>query len=468
MKKKIIRRGLFCLLIVISYLILGTWMPFLYHKQPGDETQKNFHVEDLKSDTRGTEKAAYITDNQNAMEYRFHMCEDAKKEILFSTFDFNADEAGKDMMAMLLHAANRGVKVRMIVDGISGLLDVKGSPYFQALAANENITLKIYNPVNLLLPWKAECRMHDKYLITDDQMYVLGGRNTMNLFLGEYSGGKNEDTEVFVKEEGEKEGTSIEELQQYFEKIWEYKGSKTQKKKENKKETDAKKELIQRYEKVKELYGTTEADKFYQNGLMETNKITLLSNPIEAENKTPDLWYCLSEIMKTGQNISVYTPYVILSNDMKKDIKEICQHAENVEFFINDPKKGANPWGCTDYLNQKQKLLDLGLEIREYRRDHSLHTKNIVVDDRISIVGSMNLDMRSAYLDTELMLVLDSKDFNAKIRDKISDDKNYCKSIKKGEDYQYGSHYTEKDFDTKKKVMYQILRVLIRPIRCLL
>lgn len=465
MKKKWIKRGIFFLLL---YFILGAWLPFLIHMQPSKEFQKQFNAEEVKSDNKGTEWVSYVTDNQKAMEYRFHMCEDAKSELIFSTFDFNADDAGKDMMAMLLHAANRGVKVRIIIDGISGMLDVKGNSYFQAIASNENITLKIYNPVNLMLPWKVECRMHDKYLISDDRMYLLGGRNTMNLFLGDYEGGKNEDTELFVQEEKEKEGTSIEQLQQYFEKIWAYKGAKKQKKKETKKIKAAREELETRYEAVKKNYNLTSAQKLYQDGKMETNKITLLSNPIEAKNKKNELWYCLSEIMKTGKQISVYTPYVILSKDMEKDIKEICNSAKQVEFFINDPNKGANPWGCTDYLNQKQKLLNLGLQMREYRRDHSLHTKNIVIDDRISIVGSMNFDMRSAYLDTELMLVVDSKELNAKIRNKIEDDKTYCKSIKKGEDYQYGSHYKEKELDTKKKVMYQILRILIRSIRCLL
>ena len=44
--------------------------------------------------------------------------------------------------------------------------------------------------------------------------------------------------------------------------------------------------------------------------------------------------------------------------------------------------------------------------------DHSLHTKTILVDDRLSAVGSYNYDMRSTYLDTEMMLVIDSPELN--------------------------------------------------------
>ena len=49
--------------------------------------------------------------------------------------------------------------------------------------------------------------------------------------------------------------------------------------------------------------------------------------------------------------------------------------------------------------------------------EHAVHTKTVLVDDNISIVGSYNLDMRSTYLDTELMLVIESKRLNEEIRD---------------------------------------------------
>lgn len=48
----------------------------------------------------------------------------------------------------------------------------------------------------------------------------------------------------------------------------------------------------------------------------------------------------------------------------------------------------------------------------EYEGGYSYHGKSILIDDDISIVGSFNIDMRSAYLDTELMLVIDSREIN--------------------------------------------------------
>lgn len=71
------------------------------------------------------------------------------------------------------------------VDGASGFLDVKKDPVFKALAGHKNVELKIYNPIDLLQPWKLQARLHDKYLIVDRKVYLLGGRNTTDLFLGE-------------------------------------------------------------------------------------------------------------------------------------------------------------------------------------------------------------------------------------------------------------------------------------------
>ena len=65
-----------------------------------------------------------------------------------------------------------------------------------------------------------QARLHDKYLIIDDQMYTLGGRNTTNLFLGDYSKGKNNTTRscLFYETDPGKnmQNTSMSQLQTYF------------------------------------------------------------------------------------------------------------------------------------------------------------------------------------------------------------------------------------------------------------
>ena len=118
--------------------------------------------------------------------WRLRLIESAKENIMLSIFDFRDDNSGQDMMAALLNAADRGVKVQILVDGINGTLYLKGSRNFRELTSHENVEVKLYNPITLIKPWKNNYRMHDKYLIADDFAYILGGRNTDDLFLGNY------------------------------------------------------------------------------------------------------------------------------------------------------------------------------------------------------------------------------------------------------------------------------------------
>ena len=104
---------------------------------------------------------------------------------------------------------------------------------------------------------------------------------------------------------------------------------------------------------------------------------------------------------------------------MYDDLSQLTDNNVSVEIITNDVAKGANPWGCTDYLNEKEKIWRTGVKVYEYMAPHSCHTKAVLIDDRMSIVGSYNLDMRSTYLDTELMLAVDSTELNAIIRGKL-------------------------------------------------
>lgn len=443
-------------------------LPYVGHKKVSGNIKKEFQAEDCYGDTKGQERVAYINDNVEALKYRLKMISEAKEEVILSTFDFNADSSGKDVMCALLEAAERGVKVRVIVDGGNGFLDmkVKSAEWFQALASHENIDIQIYNPVNLLKPWKLQARLHDKYVIVDDKMYLLGGRNTTNLFLGDYSDSKNIDRELFVYKEDESSKGSIHQLKAYFESVWNLKDSKEY---ECKKETEEVKQCLSdlknRTEKVKKLYPEAYEEWNWQELTVDTNKVTLLQNPIEAENKEPVMWYTITELMKSGDDVTVYTPYIICGKEMYEDLTQICEETETVEIITNDVSSGANPWGCTDYLNQKEKIWATGVQVYEFMGEHSSHTKAVLIDERMSLVGSYNMDMRSTYQDTELMLAVDSVALNEQIRQEAERDKLASRTMTESGEYEYGPEYQAKEMSTGKKIFYGVLRVITVPIR---
>ncbi len=453
-------------LIFLAAYLMAAACPYLKHKEVSQEYKDQIKKIDFYGDRPGGERVAYVDDNTEALVLRLQMIEMAQEEIILSTFDFNADQSGKDMMSALMHAARRGVQVKVIVDGLSGFLDLRGNEWFQALALEEGVEIRIYNPVNLLKPWQLQARLHDKYLIVDDSIYLLGGRNTTNLFLGDYSSSKNIDRELLVYEQEPSADSSLMQVKEYFQRVWELECSKDYIcKKQTKKVTDTRTALEERYEKLPELYPEMLETPDWEARMMETDKVTLLSNPIEPENKAPNMWYALNQLMKTGEQVTVYTPYIICGKEMYQDLEQLCQETDQVEIITNDVTSGANPWGCTDYMNQKENIWATGVTVYEYLGDHSSHTKAVLVDDTISVVGSYNMDMRSTYQDTELMLVVDSPELNQVIRKEAEHDKTCSRFMTSSGAYEYGENYVAREMSWKKKIYYGIFRVITVPIR---
>ena len=197
--------------IWLIYVAVCLVLPPLYHKLP----VKEIRIYEENENMDGQERVLSIDNNMDALLWRLRLIESAKETIVLATFDFRDDNSGQDMMSVLFNAADRGVKVRILVDGINGTLRLTGRRNFQELAAHENVEVKLYNPITLVKPWKNNYRMHDKYLIADDFAYILGGRNTDDLFLGNYADSYNEDRDILVYETVPGKGHSFIQLQEY-------------------------------------------------------------------------------------------------------------------------------------------------------------------------------------------------------------------------------------------------------------
>ena len=152
---------------------------------------------------------------------------------------------------------------------------------------------------------------------------------------------------------------------------------------------------------------------------------------------------------------------------MYDTLNEIASHAQ-LKIILNAVEKGSNPWGCTDYLNQKKKILNTGADVYELMNEVPVHTKAVLLDDRLSVVGSYNLDMRSTYLDTELMLVIDSKELNQQIQFTEGTYIEKSKEVLSNGQETEGGQYETKELNWQKKLFYGVLRIIIRPLRQLL
>lgn len=407
------------ILLFVGYLILGGITPYVRQPEVGEDYQKQFDVESFYADETSGDRAAIVESNGNALRERIRMIEHAKERIILCTFDFRSDTAGEQMLSALMSAAERGIRVQILTDGFNFLTHMRGNPYFHALVRTENIEFKVYNPVNLLTPWKGMSRMHDKYLIADEEIYLLGGRNTFDYFLGDQKGHKNYDRDVLVYNTGSEE-SSLYQVRDYFEGVWKLDYCKVWKPGDWLTHADsvneASEELHLIYNDMKAEHGDWFEKADYESCTVATNKITLLSNPTGLYSKEPWVFYGLGQLMQNArEKVVIHTPYIICNKMMYDTFADVCDNGIGVTIMTNSAQNNGNPFGAADYVLHKEKILETGIKVLEYDGGISYHAKSVVVDDDLAIVGSFNMDMKSVYQDTELMLVVNSKELAAQL-----------------------------------------------------
>ena len=417
--------------------------------------------------TDGTERAVIVEDNSEALLSRVRMIQNAQSEIILSTFDFMSDESGRIMLGALCGAADRGVKVNVLVDGFDGVLHTKWNPYFYALSAKENVSFMMYNEINPFTMYKGMARMHDKYLIVDRQIYMLGGRNTFNYFLGDYSDYKNYDRDVLVWRStpaAEQEKASVNELLAYYETV---KNSGECSRSANGKSLadrycvkHAAERIAQDYEKYCSEHEELLENYSYEDNTFPVESIALLSNPVNAGVKEPVVWHKLMSLIDSAEDsVKLHTPYIIC-NDMMYDTLKDAAAGKNVTVMTNSVANNGNSFGAADLEKNRDRMLDTGVTLLEYDGGVSYHGKSIVIDDDISVVGSFNMDMRSAYLDTELMLVIKSDELNAQLRGIMSEyEKSAVTALPDG-GYDNPGNVVPQEITTKRRVRKNIIKSL--------
>lgn len=460
------------LLIFLFFYIIGSLLCYPLLTKKHVLKQKEKHTEQATKEMIDRSAAVCcLDDNEQALVYRLALIESAQQELIMTTFDMSDGESGQDLMAAMLQAADRGVRIRLMVDGINAWLKLERSDLFGAFSTHPNIEIRFYNPIRVTKLWKLNYRMHDKYLIADDTAYILGGRNSNNLFLGAYRDTYNIDRDLYVLEEAdamqEKEQNSLQDIRAYFEEIWAQPDQKIFRKKETAKTEEELAFLREHYKELQIAYpqAFSDTEALLTQDLIRVESIEFLHNPLQADEKVPSVYQRICQEMEQGEDILIQTPYIICDKGMYQDLTALSKAGKQIDIITNAVESGANPWGCTDYLNERKHILETGAGVYACMAGQSLHTKTVLIDDKTSIVGSYNLDLRSTYLDTELMLLVKSKELNRQLREQAVTYQEKSIYEKAGEPSQTGSLYEKKEMSGSQKIIYSILRILIRPIR---
>jgi putative cardiolipin synthase len=372
---------------------------------------------------------------QDALAARLDIVEHAQNSIDIQYYLYHDDRAGRLLSAALLRAADRGVKVRMLVDDIHGV----DGRLMRILDAHPNIEVRCYNPfqmknwrvLEMLLDFhRVDRRMHNKQLTVDSELSIVGGRNIGDEYFGSSDELAFADLDVLVQ------GPVVLGLENSFEAYWR---SPRSKKIDRHSEAHKQKELAglrQRLAAMVEQDGPALSRQIDDSAFMQARKdgevlrqecqAAMLADSPEKGGAVENSAVArgIAQTLRNAQkDVLLLSAYFVPGEKGSEELEAARQHGVAVKVITNSLASTDVVAVHAGYVPYRKRLLEAGVELWEMKpvlakkgRHHfsmrpssraSLHTKAYFFDQRYLFIGSFNMDPRSAALNTEMGLLFD-------------------------------------------------------------
>ena len=384
-----------------------------------------------------------LVDGMSALGARIRLIESAEKSIDAQYFLMKADTAGHVIAGALLRAADRGVKVRFLLDDVFTTVKDVG---LEVLNAHPNIEVRLFNPVsrrgigflNFIGDFRrANRRMHNKSFTVDNQVTIVGGRNIADEYFELRPVGEFLDLDVLGI------GPVAAEVSAVFDRFWNHERSlplEAVTTKFSPEEIEAERQKsIREFETVSDsAYHKARSSPLILD-LMEdrrqlysapadviTDEPDKLVNAIEREQRV--LVNHLAQVINDAEEeVLVITPYLVPGDDGLAFWTSIAARGVRVVILTNSLASNNHTPVHSAYSKYRKPLIEAGVELYEVRANAAppvgsaapktltLHTKAIIVDRRHVFIGSLNLDPRSIDINSEMGLLIDSPEMGARI-----------------------------------------------------
>ncbi|KYJ86771.1 phospholipase D family protein [Sulfurovum riftiae] len=348
---------------------------------------------------------------------------------------WDQDETGRLLALHTLRVADRGVKVRVLLDdiGLQGRDEM-----IAAMDAHPNIEIRIFNPFSnrglhaldfLTDTDRVNHRMHNKTVIMDNAFAVVGGRNIGNHYFGVSEDINFRDLDIAAV------GPIVREISKMYDYFWNGKWSVPISVIVKKKYTMAelekeRKKLEEKVKKDRYPYPLAQDSSVLQHrlkqllkGFVWTKGEVLWNDPEQMkrseEKQTHTMVYALHDRLdKVKKSLFVESAYFIPRNEGIAHLIALRKKGIRIRILTNSLKSNDVLAAYAGYNNYRKELLRNGIEIYELRDDAGasriinntpvkkkvrtgLHAKVIVFDEKDVFVGSFNLDPRSSRINTE-------------------------------------------------------------------
>lgn len=408
-----IKRLLICYLVFVCVFAIGIY--YIPKHTFATMDPSTYYQEDV-----GCDRVVLVEHPQEAFSRRVELIRSAKKTLDVCYHNIKKGESADCFVGELIQAADRGVHVRVLLDDVLGGLQGEHKNLKLALLSHPNIEYRGYNPIHLLKPWDFHVRLHDKFIIADDAAMMLGGRNIGDEYFDPpyYDGKVTNDRDVLVlntkANTKQSKDSVLADGAFYMNELWTSNRTAPQEELSNKELEEGKqaqsdaKAICNRWQKeYKDYYFPKET---MEHVSLPTHQVSLLHNPLDGYKKEPVVGATVCNLLKNGKDIIIQTPYATANKYLLHALKMIA-HDADVTLLTNSLASSPNYPAFSNYITQRKKFIQTGVNIYEYQSKDSIHGKTCLANERLSIVGSLNLDDRSLYIDTESVLVIDSKPF---------------------------------------------------------
>ena len=392
-------------------------------------------------DTHGGLSGFYpLNQGMDALGVRLRLAEIAEKSIDLQYFLMKDDTAGAVMMNALLKAADRGVRVRFLLDDIFTTAKDRG---LLLIDQHPNIEVRLFNPVsrrgfhtlNFVGDFRqANRRMHNKSFTVDNQISVVGGRNIAD----EYFQLKTES--VFIDFDVLALGPIAAEISESFDIYWNHSRAvpmhQVADNKEDEELEEVRAEIAEEFDGIydtvykqaleSQLLQDLMADRqplFAANAVVLSDSPDKLINDIHEDHMqlATDL---LDVLLSARQEVIFISPYYVPGEGGVQLVRDLVNKGIRVIILTNSLASNNHVPVHGGYARYRKDVIRAGAELYEARANAAhevegteegpdamtLHTKAFLIDRRYLFVGSLNLDPRSIAINAEMGLLIDSAD----------------------------------------------------------
>ena len=394
--------------------------------------------DELAASPGSAPKALLVQDPEFALMSRIDLIDAADHGIDAQYFIWQNDPTGILVVHKLLDAADRGVRVRVLVDDVQmeGLVD-----RLSALDEHPNVEIRIFNPfsvrlrVGLSLFRFAEFaidgnrlnhRMHNKLLVADNQLAILGGRNIGDDYFGRDPERNFIDTDILLS------GPVVHDLSEGFDVYWNSRWSYPVRALINWSlfPVDLKtvrERIWARLGERPELMRAVQQERprlvpmLVAQGAPLDWSTAIVDDPhVSWFDKPDEIAVELTEVaLSAEREVLIVSPYLIPTPNLLSIAEELLQRGVKITALTNSLASNDVVIAHAAYARFREQIIKSGVDLYEMRgspkiaegdiaEDISLHSKYLIFDDDVVFIGSTNLDPRSLYVNTELGVVLQS------------------------------------------------------------